>query len=314
MSNYSDRGNYFIARRESTFMNPLKLSEKSKGTARTDEATQNELQNICDAHIHLFPERLMEAILHWFVQQGWTMPYRQPVDELLKYLENIGVTSAFVLGYVHKKDMAAGINLWLNDLCTQYSWLHPFAALHQEDLGLESILSQALDEWNFPGVKIHTFVQKVAVNDGRLWPMYQMLSARRKGLILHLSGMPVESPYTRVENLRDVLRSFPNLKVTVAHMGLPRDFSLAVELAANYPNVYLDTAFIFGNPRFPVQEEWLKAIDAYPTKFIFGSDFPVMDYAPSKAIQTIKQLPLAEDVKKLLLWDNAMSFLDTETT
>ncbi len=289
-------------------MSPMDLSKKS------DEAAMNNIQKICDAHIHLFPDRLMEAILNWFVKQGWTMPYRLPIEELLNYLESIGVTSAFVLGYVHKRDMAAGINLWLKDLCTQYSWLHPFAALHQEDHDIESILGQALDEWNFPGVKIHTFVQKVAVNDGRLWPMYQMLSARRKGLILHLSGMPIESPYTRVENLKEVLRSFPNLKVTIAHMGLPNDFSLAVKLAATYPNVYLDTAFIFGNPRFQVQEEWLKAIDAYPTKFIFGSDFPVMDYSPNNAIQALKQLPLPDNVKTLLLWDNARRFLDTKTT
>lgn len=283
-------------------MNPMKV-------AIDDEPTTYDSQKICDAHIHLFPDRLMEAILQWFVTHGWTMPYRQPVEDLLSYLENIGVTSAFVLGYVHKRDMAAGINLWLKDLCTKYSWLHPFAALHQEDLELESILSQALDDWNFPGIKIHTFVQKVAVNDERLWPMYRMLTERRKGLILHLSGMPIESPYARVEPLCEVLRFFPHLKVTIAHMGLPRDFSLAVKLAANYPNVYLDTAFIFGNPRFPIQDEWLKAIDQYPTKFIFGTDFPVMDYSPINAIQALKQLPLNEEVKALLLWDNAMKFL-----
>ncbi|HZK85102.1 MAG TPA: amidohydrolase family protein [Desulfosporosinus sp.] len=267
-------------------------------------------EKICDAHIHLFPDRLMEAILNWFVQQGWTMPYRQPVEELLNYLENIGVTSAFVLGYVHKKDMSAGINLWLKDLCHNHPWLHPFAALHQEDYELESILSQALDEWDFPGVKIHTFVQEIAVNDGRLWPMYRMLSDRRKGLILHLSGMPIESPYTRVEPLGEVLRSFPNLKVTIAHMGLPNDFSLAVEFAANYSNVYLDTAFIFGNPRFPVQDKWLKAIEANPTKFMFGTDFPIMDYSPCNALQALKQLPLTEEIKTMLLWDNAMIFLN----
>ncbi len=274
----------------------------------------NDIQKICDAHIHLFPDRLMEAILHWFVKQGWTMPYRQPVEELLSYLKTIGISSAFVLGYVHKRDMSSGINLWLKDICQKHSWLHPYAAIHQEDPELESIISQALDEWNFPGVKIHTFVQKVAVNDERFWPMYRMLNDRRKGLILHLSGMPIESPYTRVEALWDVLKSFPNLKVTIAHMGLPNDFSLAIKLASNYPNVYLDTAFILGNPRFPIQEEWLKAIESYPTKFIFGTDFPVMDYPPSDAIQALNQLPFTDEVKNLLLWDNAMRFLRTETS
>lgn len=276
-----------------------------------NSAQINDNRKICDAHIHLFPERLMQAILVWFEKQGWIMPYQQPVQDLLNYLETIGVSSAFVLGYVHKKDMASGINLWLKDLCEKHPWLHPFAALHQEDPEIESILSQALDEWNFPCVKIHTFVQKVSINDERLRPMYRMLYERRKGLILHLSGMPVESPFTKVETLWDVLRSFPNLKVTIAHMGLPKDFSLAAKLAASYPNVYLDTAFILGNPRFPVQEEWLKAIDANPSKYIFGSDFPVMDYSPKDAIQVLQQLPLAEEVKRQLLWDNAMRFLQS---
>ncbi|ODA40558.1 amidohydrolase family protein [Desulfosporosinus sp. BG] len=271
-----------------------------------------DIQKICDAHIHLFPDRLMGAILDWFVQRGWTMPYRQPVETLLNYLENIGVTSAFVLGYVHKKDMAAGINAWLKDVCEKFPWLHPFAALHQDDTGQEKILSQALDEWDFPGVKIHTFVQNVAANDERLWPMYRMLSERRKGIILHLSGLPIETPNTRVDALLDVLKSFPNLKITIAHMGLPKDFSLAVKLAANYSNVYLDTAYMLGNPRFPLQEDWLKAIDANPTKFIYGSDFPIMDYSPHDAIQAVNLLPLTKEVKTQLLWDNAQRFLHTE--
>jgi len=277
-----------------------------------DKAKLSNVQKVCDAHIHLFPDRLMGAILDWFVQQGWTMPYRQPTETLLNYLENIGVTSAFVLGYIHKKDMAAGLNLWFKDLCAKYPWLHPFAALHQDDQEPEKILSQALDEWNFPGVKIHTFVQKVAANDRRLWPVYHMLCERRKGIILHLSGMPVQTLYTRVDSLLDVLKSFPNLKVTIAHLGLPNDFSLAVKLAANYANVYLDTAYILGNPRLPLQEEWLRAIADLPTKFIFGTDFPIMDYSPRDAIQTVNLLPFPKELKTQLLWDNALRFLHTE--
>lgn len=269
-------------------------------------------QRICDAHIHLFPERLMDAILEWFVQQGWTMPFRHSTETILKHLESIGVNSAFVLGYVHKKDMAHGINLWIKEQCTKHPWLHPFAALHQEDEHLEENLSQALDDWNFAGAKIHSFVQKVAANDRRLWPMYQMLHNRRKGVVLHISGMPVETPFTQVDTLIGVLKTFPNLKVIIAHMGLPHQFSKSAKLAANYPNVYLDTAFIFGNPRFPVQEEWLMAIEANPTKYIFGTDFPIMDYSPEDALNTINQLPLSENIRTQLLWDNAMRFLHAE--
>ena len=97
-------------------------------------------------------------------------------------------------------------------------------------------------------------------------------------------------------------------------MGLPHEFSLAVKLAACYANVYLDTAYLLGNPRLPLQEEWLKAIDAYPTKFIFGTDFPIMDYSPLDAVQAVNLLPLTNEVKTQLLWDNAMRFLHTETS
>lgn len=268
------------------------------------------LPKICDAHIHLFPHRLLEAILNWFIQQGWRMPYQQQSNAVhVNYLKTIGVSSAFVLGYVHKKEMSAGINLFLKNLCQDYSQLHPFAAFHQDDPEPEKILSQALDEWNFPGVKIHTFVQKVSANDRRLWPLYQMLRARQKGLVIHLSGMPIESPYTNVKSLYDVLKFFPDLKVTIAHMGLPNEFSSALKLAEYYPNVYLDTAFILGNPRFPMRDEWLRAIVDYPTKFIFGTDYPIMDYSPRDSIQALNRLPITEDVKTNLFWDNAMRFL-----
>lgn len=267
---------------------------------------------ICDAHIHLFPERLMGAILDWFEQQGWTMPYRQSTEELLAYLQNLGITSAFVLGYVHKKAMASEINAWLRTLKGKHPWIHSFAAIHQEDEGIEHILAQALDEWDFDGVKIHTFVQKVSANDKRLWPIYRMLNARHKGVVLHLSEMPVESPYTRVDALVDVLRVFPNLKILIAHMGLPHDFSLAVKLAATYPNVYLDTAYILGNPRIPFRDEWLDAMTALPAKFLFGTDFPIMDYAPDDALNVVNHLPLPEAIKRRILWENAMAFLNGE--
>jgi len=263
---------------------------------------------VCDAHVHLLPERLTGAILNWFEELGWTMPYRLSVEDLIQHLQSTGVKAAFALGYVHKAGMAAGINLWLKELHEHYPWLHPFAAVHQDD-DIEPLLKQALDEWDFPGVKVHTFVQKVAANDPRLWPVYRMVAERSKGIILHLSAMPVASPYIGVASLRDVLREFPNLKVMIAHMGLPNDYDLALELATEYPNVYLDTAYILGNPRFPLEERWLTAFSTYPDKFVFGSDFPIMDYPPEDGMTVIETSRLSGRVRDRLLWKNAESFL-----
>jgi len=263
---------------------------------------------VCDAHVHLFPEKLTDAILDWFEELGWIMPYRLKVEDLIQHLRSSGVQAAFALGYVHKAGMAAGINLWLKELHDRHPYLYPFAAVHQDD-DIERVLSQALDEWNFPGVKIHTFVQKVAANDPRLWPVYRMVLDRGKGIVLHLSAMPMSSPFIGVGPLRDVLAHFPNLKVMIAHMGLPNDFELALKLAQEYPNVYLDTAYVLGNPRFSLEDRWLTAFATYPNKFVYGSDFPIMDYPPEAGIDVIKHSPLPLQIKERLLWKNAETFL-----
>ena len=41
---------------------------------------------IVDAHVHLFPERVFEAIWHWFDKHAWNIRYRLHAEEVVEFL------------------------------------------------------------------------------------------------------------------------------------------------------------------------------------------------------------------------------------
>jgi hypothetical protein len=126
------------------------ISNKSAGTDRYDEGKTCTWSNnkifiklrsflmykIIDGHVHLFPDRLMNAIINWFERLGCEMPFNWSYERHIEYLHNIGVSELMVLGYVHKAGMSKGINKWLADLSDKYPEVKPYACVHQDDIKL----------------------------------------------------------------------------------------------------------------------------------------------------------------------------------
>src|SRR5207253_3405522 len=67
-------------------------------------------QAIVDAHVHLHPERLAEAIRRWFDTHAWHIKYRAGVDEAVRTLREGGVARMVALPYVHKPGLARALN------------------------------------------------------------------------------------------------------------------------------------------------------------------------------------------------------------
>ncbi len=62
---------------------------------------------------------------------------------------------AFVLVYAHKPGISAGINRWLHGFCRANPHFVPLDYVHPADPHLERVLEEALNEFNFPGLKMH---------------------------------------------------------------------------------------------------------------------------------------------------------------
>lgn len=262
-----------------------------------------------DTHIHLYPEKLMRAIFGYFDRIKVHFPFREDIPETLRYLKESGMKKGFLLLYVHKAGMAPELNCWAAGLCSQVPELVPFACFHPEDEDPETLVRTCLDDWNFAGFKLHFNVQKFYPEDPRFFPVYQGVQERRKAMVMHISSFPAQSDHLGADRLQAVLRLFPDLKVQVAHLGLPdnEDFW---RLMDRYPGLCMDTSFILGNPMFPDSGRLAAATEMrFPGRVLYGSDFPLICHDLRQGLDYIAGLPWEEQLKRKILYENALEFL-----
>ena len=123
------------------------------------------------------------------------------------------------------------------------------------------------------GFKLQLLVQRFYPHDERLIPLYEMIQASNKRMLLHVGTGPEGNEFVGLEHFKKLLRRFPELPVNVAHMGA-LEYQGFMELLDDHPNLYLDTAFTFypGMPgSFNLSPEYL---ERYQDRIVYGSDFP----------------------------------------
>jgi uncharacterized protein len=266
---------------------------------------------IIDSHIHIFPEKMMEAVFHFFSKvYGWKLPFKTNPDQLVKDLLDQGVEKAFTLAYTHKPGMSRKLNQWLAQYCENNPWLYPFGAIHPEDPDFAKVLVECLDHYKFPGMKLHCLVQQHRPDDRRLFPLYEALIERSKGVIIHAGNFPQPSEkHLGVKYVTNLLHQFPNLNLIIPHLGL-NDLPAYMKLLQTYDGLYLDTAFVFQNKNiFTPLDEIKKVILSYPDRILYGSDFPFILEPPRNGISRILQLALPRKILPGLFYQNALDFL-----
>ena len=163
------------------------------------------------------------------------------------------------------------------------------------------------------GVKLHTAVQRLALNDPRLWPAYQ--AAEEQGMVV----LAHTGPFMGIDGgdgvrpglAAEVLTAFPKLTLILAHCGGRPYFQEAIALAREFPQVTFDcTTIVAGNPGpQDLSDEELAGLfrDFGTHRVMFGSDWPWRD--PVLDIQRLRNLPLGEDEKAAILSGNAWRVL-----
>jgi hypothetical protein len=101
--------------------------------------------------------------------------------------------------------------------------------------------------------------------------------------------------------LDEVCVFFPELKVIASHAGWPWILQM-VAVAWRHPNVYLELSGI--RPRY-LHRELVAYFDTPILKgrVLFATDYPLLEW--SVCIDDLLGLPIAEQTKREILWDNA---------
>ena len=144
---------------------------------------------IVDAHVHLHPDRLAEAIRRWFDTHAWGVQYRSGVDEAVGVLRSFGVDRAVALPYVHKPGLARALNEFTLEVARRHPEVLPCCTVYPGEEGEEQILDEAL-EGPFRGVKIHSHVMQVAPDDPRLEAVWRASARHRKPIVIHCGPEP----------------------------------------------------------------------------------------------------------------------------
>lgn len=268
------------------------------------------LPPVVDAHVHLFPDNLFQAIWSWFDRFAWSIRYRIPSSSIVEFLLSRGVERIVALHYAHRPGLARHLNAYMAAVCRDNPRVIGTATVFPGEEGASAILEEAFKS-GLAGVKLHAHVQGFFMDTAAMHEIYATCQAFDKPLVMHVGREPrnpyveyVEDPYTtcRADKLEPVLRDYPRLRVCVPHLGAD-EFGSYKHMLERYDNLWVDTAMILADylPVTDIPSLW----EIRPDRVMYGTDFPNIPYAWDRELKNLSKLGLSDAVLERILGSNA---------
>jgi predicted TIM-barrel fold metal-dependent hydrolase len=191
----------------------------------------------------------------------------------------------------------------------------PFASVNPHR-GAEGVrlARRLISEYGVKGFKFHPSIQDFYPNDRMAYPLYEAIAEARLPALFHTgqTGVGANTPggggvrlkYSNPMYLDDVAADFPDMPIILAHPAVPwQDEQLSV--AVHKPNVFIDLSG--WSPKYfePKLVQYMNSLLKH--KVLFGSDFPVI--APERWLEDFAKLPVKDEVRPLILKENAAKLL-----
>jgi len=165
------------------------------------------------------------------------------------------------------------------------------------------------------GFKFHPSLQNFRPNLPDFYPLYAAIEEMGVPTLFHTgqtgigAGLPggrgIKLAHSDPLHLDDVAADFPGLTIILAHAAMPW-FESAVAMATHKDNVYVDLSGwspkYFPPPLIRAATTYLK------TKFLFGSDFPVI--TPERWLKDFATLEISDEARALIMKDNVVRLLN----
>lgn len=279
------------------------------------ERLAGSLPPVVDAHVHIFPDRMFEAIWRWFDAHGWPIRYRLPAPEVARFLLSRGVERVVALHYAHKPGMARGLNQFMASICAGEPRIVGLATVMPGEEGAGEILDEAF-ALGLRGVKMHCHVQCFPPDDPAMREVYEACARADRPLVMHAGREPSGPGYRcdpraicSAERVARVLADHPRLRLCVPHLGMD-EFDAYERLLERYENLWLDTTMTAAD-YFPGGLP-LRLLRCRPERVLYGTDFPNIPYAWDREIRRLAALGLPEEDLGALLGQNAARLFGIE--
>jgi hypothetical protein len=263
-----------------------------------DARVDPDLPYVVDAHVHLFPDRVFEAIWSWFDKYGWPIRHKLKTPETIEFLLSRGVGHIVALHYAHVPGMARMLNRYIADATPG----EPDAV---------AILEEAF-ALGLKGVKLHCHVQCFSPDAPETNALYEICAKYNKPLIMHAGREPNSKalkcdPYVlcAAERVEHVLKNHPKLRLCVPHLGAD-ELDAYESLVERYDNLWLDTTMMLAD--YFVTDVPLRILEMRPDRIFYGTDFPNLPYGWDRELRRIKARGWNDATLEKVLATNARDF------
>jgi predicted TIM-barrel fold metal-dependent hydrolase len=282
---------------------------------------------VFDAHVHVGPNDQLKEAARRALMSGrddldLVERIERSADELLEAMDAGGIARAALITSVSPEVMGltARVNPWIaryveghRDRLVPVGGIHP---RHTDDVAGE--MKRLLNDYRLGAIKIHPPHMELAANAYRtscpsLAEVYRLAGEAKRPVLIH-TGTSVfpgaRNVYADPMPCDDVAVDFPGTQIVLCHAGRPLWYETALFLVRRHPNVWLDVS---GIP----PKKLLAALPRLPEvadRVLWGTDWPSMGVRSMRRnLDEFLALPLPEDAKGKILFDNAASLFPSDT-
>jgi predicted TIM-barrel fold metal-dependent hydrolase len=268
------------------------------------------LPGLIDVHVHFLPPNIQRAVWAQFDSAGpkigreWPIRYRQPVEDRVALLRDLGVRRFSALPYAHRPGVATYLNEWARAFAhdvPESLWSATFFPEPEAAAYVAELVEAGVELF-----KIHVQVGAFSLDDPFLDDVWGRLEEAGTPVVVHAGSGPVPNAFTGPAPLERVLRRWPRLAVVVAHLGAP-EYEEFLELAERFERVHLDTTMAFTDffeAMAPYPPSLLPRLADLGEKVLLGSDFPTIPYPYLHQLEALERLGLGEQWLRAVCWDN----------
>lgn len=261
---------------------------------------------IIDTHVHIFPDKLcpqtVEKMATTDPRNALSYHTDGSAQGTAAALANWGCDYGLMLPIVVKPEGTQAVNDFAAWVQGHYESLYACGSVHPDDPGALAAVDK-IARRGLKGIKLHPDYQHFRVEEKRLYPLYEKISAVGLPVVFH-SGYDPVSPdliHATPAGLRQVAEDFPELTIVAAHTGGLFSSPCARDIYLGLPNFYLDTSMASHRT---TPEVYRQLMDIYGAeRFLFATDCPWSDGGAD--LDFLSATGLSEDERALILAGNA---------
>ena len=244
-----------------------------------------------DFHSHVYPDAIApkaaDSIREFYHLGDDAMDGK--VQTLLEQGTKAGIEKFVILPVALRPSRTRHINDFILEEVAKEDRFYGYGTIHA---GMENLCEEVeyIMANGLRGLKMHPDSQVFAIDDPRLFPVYDMIGDQLP-ILFHMGDHRFD--YSHPARLRKVLDLFPKLKVIAAHFGGYSMYDTAAELLYD-KDCFFDVSSSLMFMEEGVAEKYINHYGAQ--RFVYGSDFPMWD--PVREMERFLRLKLTDAQKE----------------